>query len=318
MDKKRVSIFIALLVVFGVSFLLLFSDIVLQPAPPRIYHISMLARGKNAAAWASIREGATLAADESNAELSFILLGDDNNAAQQEALLKRESEAGVDALLLSAADSQALGDILKALDLKTPVICFESPAEGFPYVSADNRAMGVRLGRQLAADGQPVRLALVESGMACRHIQERREGLLSVLEQAGVQPAYWTLPADSDEVPGYLVQKLTPRDADVLVALDSISLEQTAQMAADTGKPGVPSLYGIGATDKVLSYLEQGTISAIVVQNDFAMGYLSVQAAMEAIKGHPPAQDIPVEFRIVTGKTMYDQANQPLLFPFIR
>lgn len=318
MDKKRVCIFFGLLVIFAVSFLLLFSDIVLYPAPPRIYHISMLARGKNAAGWASIREGATLAADENNVELSFILLGEDNNAAEQRALLKRESEAGVDAILLSAADSRSLGDTLKAMDLKTPVISFESPAEGFPYVSANNYDMGAGLGRQLVADGQPVRLALVESGMNCRHIQERREGLLSVLEQAGVQPAYWRLPADSDQVPGYLVQKLTPRDADVLVALDSLSLEQTAQMAADTGKPGAPAVYGIGSTDKILAYLEQGAISAIMVQNDFAIGYLSVQAAIDAIAGNPPGQDIPVEYRIVTGKTMYEPANQPLLFPFIR
>lgn len=318
MDKKRVCIFFGLLVVFAVSFLLLFSDIVLYPAPPRIYHISMLARGKNAAGWASIREGAALAADENNVELSFILLGEDNNAAEQQALLKRESEAGVDAILLSAADSRSLGDTLKAMDLKTPVICFESPAEGFPCVSADNYAMGAGLGRQLVEDGQPVRLALVESGMNCRHIQERWEGLLSVLKQAGIQPAYWRLPDDSDQVPGYLMQKLTPRDADVLVALDSLSLEQTAQMAADTGKPGTPAVYGIGATDKILAYLEQGTISAIMVQNDFAIGYLSVQTAIEAIAGHPPKQNIPVEYRIITGKTMYDPDNQPLLFPFIR
>lgn len=319
MDKKRVSIFSALLLVPAVFFLLLFSDIVVKPKPPRIYHISMIARGKSAAAWAGIREGAALAADENNVELSFILLGEDNDAAEQASLLTRESEAGVDAILLSAADSGAIGETLETAGLKVPVICFESPAEGIrAYISADNYAMGERLGRQILSDGLPVRMALVESEANCSHIQERREGLLSVLEPEGIAPARWELPSNSDEIPPYLMQKLSARDADVLVAMDFLALEQTAQMTADLGKPGMPILYGIGGTDKILSYLERGSVAAIVVQNDFAMGYLAVKGAVDALSGRPLPETVPVEFRLITGKTMYDMANQPMLFPFIR
>lgn len=320
MEKKRISIFIALLVVFAVSFLLLFSDIVVNPGPPKIYHISMLARGKSAAGWAGIREGAALAADESNVELSFILLGEDNDAEEQISLLNREREAGVDAILLSAADSAALGGALEEMEMKMPVVAFESPVDGdYPYLSADNYAMGAQIGRQLLADGQPVRMALVESGMACAHIRERRDGFLSILEPENISPSIWELPPDSDEIPGYLVQKLSQRDVDVAVALDFLALEQTAQMVAETGRPDV-SVYGIGGTDKILSYLEQGTISSIVVQNDFAMGYLSVKEAMAAIKGRAaPREGRPLmEYRLITGRNMYDPENQPLLFPFIR
>ncbi len=60
--------------------------------------------------------------------------------------------------------------------------------------------------------------------------------------------------------------------------------------------------------------LETGTIDDILVINSFAMGYQSIYAALNSIKGRKIHQ-IPVDFTIVTRKNMFDSDIQKKLFP---
>ena len=74
------------------------------------------------------------------------------------------------------------------------------------------------------------------------------------------------------------------------------------------------ALYGVGSTTAITSCLERGTITAVAAWSDYAAGYLAVQQAVQAVRGHPQALE-PLTFSIVRGEDIYAPENQKLLFP---
>lgn len=73
-----------------------------------------------------------------------------------------------------------------------------------------------------------------------------------------------------------------------------------------------------GSTSLIVSCLEKKLIEAIAAQNDFAAGYLAIDAAVAAAEGRPLSPAEPIGFSIVRQDTMYLPENQKLLFPFVR
>ena len=74
----------------------------------------------------------------------------------------------------------------------------------------------------------------------------------------------------------------------------------------------------MGSTSLIVSCLERGLIEAIAAENDFAAGYLAIEAAVAAATGRSGPAAAPVAFSIVRRETMYLPENQKLLFPFVR
>lgn len=323
MNRKRIHIFLLLLGAFCICFLVLTFGILREDQPPQIFNISVIVRGKNSESWDSIKQGCDQAASDMNVDLSFVTLLEENSAAEQVLLLNREIEGGADAIVLAAADTDNSGLIktVEQASLKIPIICIESPVNSkglFTFVSADNFAMGAQLGKEIVASGNArKRLAVMESSWDCQNVRERMDGLLSVLGTIGGDILHWQLPNDSQHASEMLTEKLKKNEADVIVTLDVTALESAAQSITGSNAKSV-SLFGIGSTGKVASFVEQGVISATIVQNDFGIGYLGVKSAVDAIKLHPVEPYYAVEHRLINRANMYDTENQRLLFPFIR
>ncbi|MGI5967427.1 MULTISPECIES: substrate-binding domain-containing protein [Anaerotruncus] len=321
MTRRRILIFLLILAGFGVSFLILMFDMLGEKRPPEVYNISVIVRGKNSDSWEGIKQGADQAANEMNVDLSFITLSEENDLDEQIFLLHRELESGVDAIVLSAADSAGLAPAVDQIAEKVPVICIESNVESpavTSYISADNYEMGVQLGEEILSSGNSrKRLAVINSSQGCNNVQQRMEGLMSILGPIGGEIGLWTIPNNTAGAVEELEHRLSERDVDVVVTLDLAALEAAAQAAANE-KSTYLDLFGIGATGKVASFIEQDVISATIVQNEFGIGYLGVQAAVKAIRKQPVPPVTTLEHRVINRSNMYDIDNQRLLFPFVR
>jgi ribose transport system substrate-binding protein len=103
---------------------------------------------------------------------------------------------------------------------------------------------------------------------------------------------------------------------DVIVALDDESLEEVVD-AVEISESTV-DIYGIGSSNKIVHYLDYGVINSIVFQNEFNMGYLSIQELVGDIKENQNVLDIDIEFRTVNKETMYLPKNQRLVFPIVQ
>ena len=321
MSRKRIVVFSLIFLAFLVAFILITLDVFRAEAPPEIYNVSVIVRGKNSDSWENIKQGADQAASEMNVDLSFITLSEENSLEEQIALLERESQSGVDAIVLSAADSEGVAETVDEIALRIPVICIESPARTdavTSFISADNSEMGEVLGREIVASGNArKRLALVESAMASDSVRQREEGLMRVLAPIGGEIDVWRIPDDTAEASAVLASLLDGRTADVIVTLDTTSLELAGQAISDD-QSSYLDLFGIGASGKIASFIERDIVTATVVQNDFGIGYLGVKAAVDAIERRPVAEETVVEHRVINWNNMYDLENQRLLFPFIR
>lgn len=102
-----------------------------------------------------------------------------------------------------------------------------------------------------------------------------------------------------------------------LAIFDSGSLELAGKIKKDNEEFSKVGIYGIGRTNQIIAYLEEGIIQAIGVINEYSMGYLGVGKAMDQIKGNENKPE-EVEYAIVNLSTLYTTENQRLLFPFVQ
>ncbi len=321
MNKKRILVFLLLLAAFCICFFIYAFGLLVEDESPQVYNISVIVRGKNSESWDSIKQGCDQAASEMNVELSFITLSEENNSIEQAALLNRELEGGADAAIIAAADSRKLVPAVEQAAAKIPVICIESPVDSSrisSFISADNYEMGAQLGQEIIASGNArKRIAVMESSWQCENVWERMDGLISALGPLGGEMIHWQIPDHSLQASQMIADQLKKCEADVVVTLDVTALELAAQTISGSYTESV-KLFGIGSTGRVASFIEQGTIAATIVQNDFGIGYLGVKSAVDAIEGRPVASAFEVEHRLINIENMYGTENQRLLFPFIR
>lgn len=233
--------------------------------------------------------------------------------------MQREVDGGAGAVVLIPADTDALGDTVRDLGAQVPVVTMETDMTDWgacAFVGMDNAALGRALG-QAALNGAAAAetVLLIDSVSGQNGVDVRLEAAARELEAAGrVVRTCDVGPEESlDEVLAEAVERERPA---LLLAFDAGTLEQAAAVMERLTKP--PLLYGVGATNTIAYALEQGWITAIAAQNEFAAGYLAVEAAVEASRKVPRTAVEPMEFSIVRKENMYDPANQKLLFPVTR
>lgn len=136
-----------------------------------------------------------------------------------------------------------------------------------------------------------------------------------ILEENGRRAEALGIP-DAHDLGEFLSERYRTDPPDAVVAFDSETLESAARLAREFEKP--PLLYGMGGTNVVVSGLERGEIMAIASQNEFAAGYLAVEAAAQAARDAPQQAVEPLPFLISRQENMYDSNHEKLLFPVTR
>ena len=106
----------------------------------------------------------------------------------------------------------------------------------------------------------------------------------------------------------------------VVVAFDGSTLEVVAKAQRDLlaqGNRDFTDIYGIGRTNEAVALLEENIISSIAVQNEYNVGYLALQGAVDQINGKS-VKGAVIQLAVVDNTNMYSSENQRLLFPFVR
>ena len=105
---------------------------------------------------------------------------------------------------------------------------------------------------------------------------------------------------------------------DVLVAMENDETEQAVDFLLES--PEISSrLYGEGRSEKNVYYLDKGVIQALIVPNEYYMGYKSVDILVQELENAAvPGEETEVDFLSVTKDRMYDDDVVKILFPTIR
>ncbi|WP_394884489.1 substrate-binding domain-containing protein [Clostridium butyricum] len=319
---RKKSIFI-LGILLLISFVLLLNESINYNKKIKTYEISIITRGKSNESWMILKQGAEQAADEMNANIRFINLSSDNGIEEQQELVQREIKNGADSILISPIDSNKISNIINEAEKHIPIISIESCAETnnlSNMVTSDNYKLGRKLGEYILKDRtENIRIAIASNCGNYSSEKERQEGIKSILDEADISYEMWNLDKNKDNDYYNQVQKLIQNKyVDVIVAFDPELLEVISQVKKDInmGDRGI-SVYGSGNTSKIISFLEEGVISGITIQNEFNIGYLGVRKAINKINGKNVQAD-KLESTIITKENMYTKENQRILFLFIR
>ncbi|MCY1713614.1 substrate-binding domain-containing protein [Caproiciproducens galactitolivorans] len=324
MTRKKIFVFFLILFAFIGSFTLLNRDRYFGKKISSPYEISVICRSGSAESSTSVRQGIDQAAKDLNAEISFITLSRENNAEEQVSLLKREIRNGANAIVISPVNSEDLKQPVEEAMKSVPVVAMQSTVEsikGLPLISCDNEKLGSALAQAAAGNGRvPRRIAILRNSMDCSSIRQRYSGVMKILGSGKNKIEYWDIPNGSQEAYDTAKGMLQSSMADTIIALDASTLEAAAKAEQDLLKTGSAEvqIFGMGRTNTIVSLLDGQIIDSIGVENEYNLGYLSIQTAVDKINKKQNTDYPSINFAVVNRKNMYSPENQRLLFPFSR
>jgi len=284
--------------------LLLILQTTRQTEPQRA-RIAVLTRRDVDVSDAALFAGMEKAAEDSKVILNYVVVPPTATLAEEKLLAEQEIADGARAVLLEPVSTAGSGKMAEELSQRAAGVLLgeraDTEAAGhFGSVSADNYAIGVALGKEIAEllpDGG--RIALLPESDAQGSIAARRQGIQEALRGSAVQ-----------------VQEETQGVA-LLVGLEDSALTAAAESAAAEEKR--PLVVGVGNSNRNIYALDRGDIADMIVINEFNMGYLAVAEAKKKLSsGLREMEQLRVGDTLVARDTMFSAENQKLLFPLVR
>ena len=298
--EKRVFLSVLAVLVVALAFMLMQS--VTGVNEPRVYHVSVLMDGTGDEYSRNFKKGVEQAAVDSNVDVRYISRYEGDAATGQAAALRSEWLGEANGVVIVPVDSDALALTLidapqqLAVTIAGPDIVTEHTVT---YVTMDNRATGARLADAVFESGTKACTVFLplNTGTAVR---ERYEGFSARLSELGMSHGTVETADLSQELlaPGY-----------ALVAMDPAMAEALCQISDAQGR-----VYGVGTSNRLLRYLEDGAAACLVVQSDYNAGYLSLMSVIDRLKGSA-RQDVTLESFTVTKENMFNEPLVQMLFP---
>ena len=323
MRLKKKFIFLILIVMVLASTLLLIKDGIKKKVV--IYDVAVIIRGKNIEDWGIIKAGMEQASLERNINLRFISLLEENNVEEQKKQIQKEFDSGTDAIIISPADYEELSTIIENVNKKIPVVLFESKInskENIAYISSDNYSLGQKLAEEIIRNGNTRnKLIIAENNFNYSSINERYNGFLDEIKYSKNTYELISLPKD-DSMLYSTIKNIIEEDEDaVLVSLETSSLEAIGKAKKYLMNSNINNnieVYGIGRTSTIISLIEEKLINATIIQNDFNIGYLSIETAVDKLENTKLDSKINIEYTVINRENMYYKENQKILFPIVR
>ncbi len=274
--------------------------------------------------WAVVRMGAEAAGREFDVDVDFDGPKNEDDIEDQIRMVEDAVKQNFDALVLAASDYVALAPVAEqARDAGMPVIIIDSNIKSDKinsFVGTDNVDAGRKLGESLLEKvGPDCDIIVMSFVKGAATADQRAEGFFAQIEGHDGIRVLDTLYCKSDEnYAGELTRDAVERypGLDAIVCLNAYGTVGVARAITRLGKAGSISIIGFDSTPQEVSYMEEGAIQSLVVQNPFNMGYLGVKYALDALDGETVPKSVDTGSTLIDGENMYLPENQKLVFPF--
>lgn len=317
--EKIIWIFYACILVL--LFLLSSTDLIIKERKTEVYPISVIIEDAKDDYYVNFKKGMDQAAEELNADVSFITLYENGNLKQQQDMIVREQQDGARALVVVPVEEKALSDMLAENRLNGPLVLYKAALSGDKVsatVSTDYYAMGQTLAQQVVKDqplDQPVYLFGRAGGDEVS--KQVEDGLLSTFEEAGYHTILYRQ-QEGDLFRQTIEELVYPGSQKVvIVALDPESLTETAGILSDSSVYAsyVSGLYGRGTTIPILNYLDRGIITGVCVTDEFGAGYLTIKKAVEAVTGRGVQEHVVLDSYYIRRDDIRRPEYEKMLYP---
>lgn len=287
------------------------------------YPVSVIVEDSSSDRYTSFREGLERGAEDYHIRLNVVSTGNFLNLEEEYQIIHRELDNGAKGVIVEMCDSRNYTDDAAVEIGSDKMILAETDvdAEGmYAAILPQSYEMGAAVAEAVIADyGE--NLAEVNIGILAGNQKQTAgvqclKGFMDKIQTAGASIA-WNL-SDEDNVNNTFEWCLQKKKVDIVVSLDNDTTEQAVDYL-QAQKQIKFQLYGIGCSEKNVYYLDKGEIRALIVPNEFNIGYLSVAAIAGQLREPlSSAKTEEIGFLTITKENLYDEENQKILFPIVQ
>ena len=276
--------------------------------------------------WEQVRVGAECAAERSDeVEVQWDGVTAETDVTGQQDLLINFITQGVSGLVYAATDAQVLADVSQqALDQGLTVVNIDSGTEPqpseVPIFATDNVAAAERatqlLADELGEEGGEVAFIPFQPGTATN--DTRDEGFKNIMDENPQLELVAEQSSESDYNTALQVTEdiLTANPGlDAIYAANEPGVLGAAEAVRRAGRDGEIVIVGWDTAPDELKAVEEGTVTALVAQNPFRMGYDGVNAAVEMIREGTQVEGADTGSTLVTQDNLNDSEVEAVLNP---
>lgn len=289
--------------------------------------VAVIVKSVDSDFWQNFKSGVDSAATEYNVSVTFEGPENEEDYAAQNKMISRAAENGADVIVLSAIDrTRNAPTVNAAVRDGVQVIAADSALDSSLislFIGTDNPAAGISAAKALEAQfsaGEKIKLGIVGCTEKTENILNREKGLREYF--AGLENAEITAVTSADSniesaesKAAELLQKYPEINA--LVGLNEWTTLGVGAAVKKAGAAGKIKTVGFDTNTVSVGMLETGEMGALIVQNPFAMGYLSVKKAAELKNGEQSGEKtLYTAVTAVKKENMYDPDIQKILFSF--
>jgi ribose transport system substrate-binding protein len=277
--------------------------------------------------WEQVRLGAECAAKKTSGQVDVQWDGvtSETDINGQVNLLQNFITQGVDGLVYAATDAKVLSKVTQSAKQQgVTVVNIDSGTDpqppDVPVFATDNVAAAVQvpelMAKELGKQGGEVAFIPFQQGTLTN--EQREEGFKKGLKQHPELELVAEQSSQSDYNKALQVTEdiLTANPGlDAIFAANEPGVLGAAEAVRQAGKAGDVVIIGWDASPEEIQGVEDGVISALVVQNPFRMGYDGTNAAIEIIREGAKVQSEDTGSTIVTKDNLEDPKVQSVLNP---
>ena len=319
MSKQKKRIFVIFIAIAIILFLFILDFLLRRDNREVIYNIAYISDTRKSEDIKVIAEGISQAAKDMRVEVKSYVLANNNEVEAQIELIKKEVKGKVDAILLNPTDSNKLSETIKKAYKDVPIVLINSAITGFdsiPIISCDNEEVGKEIADEIIRNGNTRNnIGIIVTNKNKSNLQDMYRGFLSEISYSKNNCKELNIGENINTYSQQINSFIKSENIDVLVTFERDILEELAQIKKENKLE--LELYGMGRTNKILSYLEEDIINSVAVQNEFNLGYLGVKIAVDKLNNKDTSSKT-IDFSIINKSNMYWDDNQKILFPFIK
>ncbi|HEY3719648.1 MAG TPA: ABC transporter substrate-binding protein [Roseiarcus sp.] len=281
--------------------------------------------------WQIVLAGARKAGKDLGVNVPELGAQSESDISGQISILENAVSEKPAAVVISPTEFKALGKPVDEAAKKVPIIGIDSAADSKAFTSfltTDN----VQGGR-IAADGLAEAItskygkaegdvALITSLPGVGSLDQRAKGFKE--EIAAKYPGLKLVAdkvADGQATTGLnIMTDLITANPNLrgVFASNLIMAQGAGQAIAENKKADTIKLIGFDSDDKLIGFLKDGTIYALVVQDPYRMGYDGIKTALAVSKGEKVAKDVDTGANLITKANMGGEKQNALLNPKVK
>jgi ribose transport system substrate-binding protein len=281
--------------------------------------------------WQIVLAGARKAGKDLGVNVPELGAQSESDISGQISILENAVSEKPAAIVISPTEFKALGKPIDEAAKKIPIIGIDSAADSKAFTSflTTDNVQGGRIAADGLAEGITAKygkaegdVALITSLPGVGSLDQRAKGFKEVL--AAKYPGLKLVAdkvADGQATTGLnIMTDLITANPNLrgVFASNLIMAQGAGQAIAENKKADAIKLIGFDSDDKLIGFLKDGTIYALVVQDPYRMGYDGIKTALGVSKGEKVAKDVDTGANLITKANMTGEKQNALLNPKVK